>query len=398
MLNLENEEVVAAPRTTCPTNLDYLILSDIPTPWREPVYERVYRQLGGAVQVVYCKDNEKRRLWTFQMGRHPKTILKGITLTIGGREQYLNLGIVRLLLRQPPRVALIFASIKNPSIWLAMFLCRLLGTKIALMSDSWLGREREFGWMQRGARRLVFNRFCDAFVGASRQSVEMFKHYNARTQQEYCFLSHLVADNDYFEHRLAARQFERSFDLMFSGRIVGIKNPVFFAEVCARLKAQLGRCRALIIGDGEEALKAQMRQIFERNGVSFEFAGFIPHASLPDYYAQSRLLLLPTSADCWGVVINEAMAAGTPVITTEWTAAAGELVLDNRNGYVRPLDVEAWASAAGVLLSDKSRWEAFSRCARETVKDFNYDQAAAGILAAFSRLDRRLESADQVGR
>jgi len=107
---------------------------------------------------------------------------------------------------------------------------------------------------------------------------------------------------------------------------------------------------------------------------------------LPDFYAQSRLLLLPTLGDCWGVVINEAMAAGTPVITTEWTAAAGELVLHGRNGYVFPLDVDAWVSAATDLLSSDSTWEAFSRCARQTVSEFNYDRAAAGILDAFEYL------------
>jgi glycosyltransferase involved in cell wall biosynthesis len=132
-----------------------------------------------------------------------------------------------------------------------------------------------------------------------------------------------------------------------------------------------------------------MRHIFERHDVAFEFAGFIPHAALPDYYAQSRLLLLPTSGDCWGVVINEAMVAGTPVITTEWTAAAGELVLHERNGYVLPLDVQAWASAASELLSQQPKWEAFSHCARRTVKEFNYDTAAAGILDAFAYLSKR---------
>ena len=122
--------------------MDYLIISDIPTPWREPVFERVYRKLAGAVQVVYFKDNEKRRLWTFRMGSHPKTILKAITLTTGGTERFFNPGLVPFLLRRRPRVALIFASIKDPSGWLAMGLCRMLGTKVALLDDSWLGRDR----------------------------------------------------------------------------------------------------------------------------------------------------------------------------------------------------------------------------------------------------------------
>jgi len=365
--------------------MNYLIISDIPTPWREPVFERVYEKLPGAVQVAYFKNNEKRRLWTFKMGSHPKTILKAVTLTVGDTERFFNPGIVPFVLRQRPHVALVFASIKDPSAWLAVVLCRLLGGKIALLDDSWLGRDGNIGRLRRGARRLMYG-FGDAFVGASRRTLEMYRHYNSRIEDKQCFLSHLVADNDYFESRLAGRQSERCFDVMFSGRVVKVKNPAFFARVCAGIKARIGRCRVLVIGGGDTDLTAEMKEIFEQHGVSAEFAGFIPHAALPDYYAQSRLLLLPTSGDCWGVVINEAMAAGTPVITSEWTAAAGELVLHERNGCVLPLDEEVWVSAAIGLLSDDSKWESFSRCARQTVKAFNYDRAAAGILNAFGYL------------
>src|SRR5512135_1839881 len=62
--------------------MDYLILNDIPTPWREPVFERVYQRLHDAVRVVYFKGNEKRRLWSYRMGSHPKTVLPCLTLTI----------------------------------------------------------------------------------------------------------------------------------------------------------------------------------------------------------------------------------------------------------------------------------------------------------------------------
>jgi len=365
---------------------DYLIVNDIPTPWREPVFERVHEKLEGAVRIVYFKHNEKRRLWTFKMGNHPKTILRSVTLSAGGPERFFNPGIVPLLLRQRPRVALVFASIKDPSAWLTVVLCRLLGTKIALLDDSWIGRDGDVGRVRRWARQIMYNRFGDAYIGTSRQTLSMFRHYNSRIRDEQCFLSHLVADNEYFEKRLTNRAPDRRFDVMFSGRIVKVKSPAFFANVCAGIKARLGRCRALVIGEGDAALKEQMRDIFQQHGVSVEFAGFIPHADLPDFYAQSRLLLLPTLGDCWGVVINEAMAAGTPVITTEWTAAAGELVLHGRNGYVFPLDVDAWVSAATDLLSSDSTWEAFSRCARQTVSEFNYDRAAAGILDAFEYL------------
>lgn len=368
--------------------MDYLIISDIPTPWREPVFERVYRRLDGKAQIIYFKNNEKRRLWNFRLGSHPKTILRAFSLTIRGTERFFNPGIVPLLIQKRPRMVLLFASIKDPSGLLAMLMCRILRIKVALLDDSWIGRDKGINGVQRFVRRVVYKWFGDAYVGTSKKTLEMFKHYNPRLDDEQCFLSHLVADNEYFQTWIGNKIIERHFDAIFSGRIVNVKNPIFFAEVCAEIKAQLGKCNVLIIGEGEEILKESMRSVFEKSGVTYQFAGFIPHETLPNYYAQAKILLLPTSGDCWGVVINEAMVSGTPVITTEWTAAAGELVIHGENGYVLPLDVSKWALAAVNLLSNLPQWSIFSMNAKNKVKEFNYDNAAEGILSAFSYLHK----------
>jgi glycosyltransferase involved in cell wall biosynthesis len=372
--------------------MKYLILNDIPTPWREPVFERVHNRLQGALQVAYFKSTEKRRLWSFNLGSHPKTILRSITFTIGNAERFFNPGIVLFLLRHRPRIALIATCIKDPTGWLGMIICRAMGTKIALLEDSWFGRDRGIHALQRLARRIVYNTFGDAFVGTSRQTLDMFKYYNRRLAPEQLFLSHLVADNAFFNEHLSSSRPEREFDVMFSGRIVPVKNPEFFAEVCANVKNRVGRCRVLIIGDGQENLKAAMRSIFDKHGVEYEFAGFIKHAELPEYYAKAKLLLLPTSGDCWGVVINEAMLAGTPVVTTDMTAAAGELVLHEENGFVLPLDVNAWTQAVVELLLNQEKWERFSSNAKNKVQEFNFDRAAEGILAAFNYLETQKEN------
>ena len=71
--------------------MKYLLITDIPAPWREKVYENVYKKFGDEFQVVYCNYNEKRRLWKFPLGNHPKTFLKGITISMKGiKENYIN--------------------------------------------------------------------------------------------------------------------------------------------------------------------------------------------------------------------------------------------------------------------------------------------------------------------
>jgi glycosyltransferase involved in cell wall biosynthesis len=338
------------------------------------------------VEIVYFKGNEKRRLWSFQMGSHPKTVLPAWTITTGGTERFFNPGLISLLLNRKPKTVLLFTCMKDPSGWIAMLLCRLIRAKVALLDDTWLGRDRGIGPFQRLARWITYMYLGDAFVGASLQTLNMAKHYNPRISHDQCFLSHLVADNDYFKQRLNGSTIERHYDVLYAGRIAAEKNPVFFAQVCAGIKKQRGECRVLIIGSGRDDLKTGMQAVFDEHGVDYNFAGFISHDKLPKYYAQAKLLFLPTSGDCWGVVINEAMVSGTPVITTEMTAAAGELVLHNENGFILPLQRDAWVNAAVDLLGNEAKWAAFSQKAAAKVQEFNYDNAAEGILASFRYL------------
>lgn len=366
-----------------------LILSDTPSPWREPVFERVFNSLNGQVKLVYLNEKERRRRWDFNFGRHPKIIMSSLTFRIHDHERYFNPGIVPFLLKFRPEVAVVTDSMKDPTTWLVFLICRALGTKVALLNDTWLGRDRNINKFQRVARIITYNYFGDAFIGASKQTLKLFKYYNRRIIDAQLFLSHLVADNDYFKKTLLGKDYERRYDVMFSGRIAPEKNPIFFANVCAKVKSRLGSCRVLIIGDGREDLRKAMQAIFEKNCVEYEFAGFIRHASLPEYYARAKLLLLPTSGDCWGVVINEAMLAGTPVVTTEMTAAAGELVIHGENGYVLSLDEAVWANNIVELLLNRRQWETLSINAQQKVREFTFDRAAAGILSAFAYLESK---------
>jgi glycosyltransferase involved in cell wall biosynthesis len=74
--------------------------------------------------------------------------------------------------------------------------------------------------------------------------------------------------------------------------------------------------------------------------------GFIQPADLPDMFAHSSCLVLPSRSENWGVVIHEAAAAGRPIICSTACGASVSLVLDGFNGFVFDAgDVEALASA-----------------------------------------------------
>ena len=92
------------------------------------------------------------------------------------------------------------------------------------------------------------------------------------------------------------------------------------------------------------------------------------------------------TADAWGVVANEACAAGLPVLITPEAGAARELVVDGVNGYVLELDVETWAEIAARLIADAELYQSMSRASRESVREYTFDRAAAAFRDAIGHV------------
>lgn len=103
------------------------------------------------------------------------------------------------------------------------------------------------------------------------------------------------------------------------------------------------------------------------------FVGFQTKESLSKYYTASDLFVLPTREDIWGLVINEAMAFGLPVVTTNRCVAGMELVREGENGYIVPVDdPEALHNAMRAILDsedDAMRLAAFHSISGYTIEN-----------------------------
>ena len=80
---------------------------------------------------------------------------------------------------------------------------------------------------------------------------------------------------------------------------------------------------------------------------------FMRKDQLKEYFLISDLFILPTKEDIWGLVMNEAMGYGLPVITTDKCIAGVELITDEINGYIVPINyVEELSNKNNFILSD----------------------------------------------
>jgi glycosyltransferase involved in cell wall biosynthesis len=78
------------------------------------------------------------------------------------------------------------------------------------------------------------------------------------------------------------------------------------------------------------------------------FAGHKSYDEIPSYYSSAKALILPSRSETWGLVVNEAMAAGLPVIVSQRCGCADDLVTEGDNGWV--FDPDAPTALTNILL------------------------------------------------
>jgi glycosyltransferase involved in cell wall biosynthesis len=156
---------------------------------------------------------------------------------------------------------------------------------------------------------------------------------------------------------------------------------------------RLVKSDATLVLAGEGGERKRLEKLVAELGIDMRvrFAGYVrPDATLP-FYAMAYALVLPSvttkaGKETWGLVVNEAMNQGVPVIATESVgAAAGGLVRDGVNGFVVPeRNPAALAKAMESLLGSQHLRDEMGRNAREIVARWDNEQMIRGFEAAIA--------------
>ena len=347
-----------------------------PPPYRIPVFNRVAATPGLQMQVIFCCRREPNRLWDLPAMQFDHVYLRDRITTVNGRYIHNNPDVWPALSRFDPDV--VIGNGFNPTHLYAMAWSALHRRPYVPMTDGTLKSEQGLSRIHLGLRRLVY-RHAKAFIAASNGGLALYNSY--RVPRPACFRSCLCTDNDRF------RQSEETaapvHDFIFCGRLEPGKRPEFAIEVAAlTAKLLMRRTRLLFVGSGSMESALRSLASAHSNEVDVAFNGFAAQRELPALYRSAKVFLFPTEADVWGVVANEACAAGLPVIVSPHAGVVDELVVDGRNGFVRDLNADAWADAAATLLSNDALREAYGQRSRVMVDAFSFEQAAQGIVDA----------------
>lgn len=173
-------------------------------------------------------------------------------------------------------------------------------------------------------------------------------------------------------------------EVLYVGQLKEFKGIRYLLDAFSQLGDTAARLR--IVGGG-----VLSDWITERASTvdNVELVGYRSQTELPRELARARCLVLPSittrvDKEPWGLVVNEAMHSGVPVVATDAVgAAAGGLVVDGRNGFIVPeRDSVALSSALRRLIEEPELAARMGAAAREDVRRFNYDRMADAFIAA----------------
>ena len=362
------------------TRLKVAMVTNIPAPYRLPVFEQVAVAPGIDFCAFFCSGREPDREWDLAASKFKQVFLREQFVNFRGRFIHTNPDLWGKLLFFRPDVVITTGF--NPSHLFAYAYARLHGARHIAMTDGTYQSETKLSLIHRWVRQVVYAG-TQAFIGASNGSLALYLSYGIDSKR--LFKSHLCANNAAFFNTPPV---EKRFDFIFCGRFVAMKNPLFAIAVARCVAQRLGRRVSILFvgsGDMESEMRAECAVAVQE--VESCFSGFGRQDQLPQLYRSAKILLFPTQADVWGVVANEACAAGLPVLVSPFAGSAGELIRDGENGFVLPFDIQRWTDAGVRLLSDADLYSSMSASGRALVQEYSFENAATGITNAIRALE-----------
>lgn len=348
-----------------------VLLTEIPAPYRIPLFNALADRLD--LQVLFLRERNPERPYGLHRDewRFGWRTLRGVDLTARGRWLVLNLGLLRSLRGAD---AVLLGGWNQPAFWLALAAAKLRRLPVLAWVES-TDRDARSGRFEPLKRRLA--RSFDAVVVPGSASQRHVLSLGVRADR--IVVAPNAVDAALFAPGAAARGGGRC-RFLYVGRLSPEKGGDVLLAAVAGLDADL-----VVAGSGPE--EARLRAAA---GEGVRFLGHVDRDELPRLYREADALVAPSRSEPWGMALNEAAAAGLPLVASDAVGAAEELVEDGANGYRVPAgDVAALRCALERLAADPALRARMGERSRELAAALTPERWAEAVAGATLGVARR---------
>lgn len=240
-------------------------------------------------------------------------------------------------------------------------------------------------------KRLLHHKCCYGFPGGTLQK-ENLVYYGIPEDKNYIMPMSVSR-----ERLLGAAEGYPSKDVLkaemgiewktvflFVGRLAPEKNVGLLINAFRTLHAHYPETALLIVGDGPE--RSSLKQM-AHDMDSVHFAGYVVFPELVKYYKMSDILVLPSEHEPWGLVVNEAMTFGLPVIVSDKVGCRVDLISSSNNGMIFKYDNEQDLYEKMVCMFGRN-YQDYSGYAGNMISQWNYNFYLKSFFDAVGRINK----------
>lgn len=387
------------------------ILNTHPIQYFAPLYRRLAQEPGIDLTVYFCSHQGAEEYFDSGFGERFKwdvPLLEGYKYrflknlrtrdSVGGFWSLINLDIVREL-RANNYDALWVNGHNCATYLIGILAARWLNIPVLMRCETHLLLQRSK--LKLAARkllmRLLYNRLCDVCLPIGTRNREFYLAHGVDSGK--MFTVPYAVDNGYFAR--AANQFthrdETKTDLglplnmplvLSVSKMLPGKKLMDLLVAFRRIRAGGTEAALLFVGSGEEEVNLK-DYVRDHQLPDVHFFGFRNQSELPKFYSIADLFVFPSASETWGLILNEVMCAGVPVIASSNIGAVPDLVHQGENGFAfESGNIDELVGCIQRLLESAELRARMGERSRSIISHWDHERCVQGIKDALEYVAR----------
>lgn len=359
-----------------------LFLTNVPSPYRVEFFNELGKlcDLTVLYELEYATDRDKN--WKANGAVNFKEVyLKGKRT---GTDSALCYSVIEYLKDKTYDVVVI-GGYSTPTGMLAIQYLKFKRRRFIISCDG--GMVKETKGMKHGLKKYFISA-ASAWLSTGSNTTEYLINYGADKNNIFIYPFTSVKKEDIDERLLNVEEknqvreelgIKENKVIICVGQFIHRKGFDLLIKAMAELPKEIG---VYMVGGEPTEEYIQLREKYALNNLHFE--GFKTKNQLNKYYEAGDLFVLPTREDIWGLVVNEAMAKGLPVITTNKCVAGTELIENDKNGIIVEGDnVNQLAEAVAYVINDEAKRKLMAENSLKKIQGYTITSMAERHLEIF---------------